>query len=178
MRDEALGESRAGDNQLRGEDVSRRVGGGLRLSRKAEDMPCVSLPSCLSRVGDDHRSLSLASEDQLPLSGVTEDRFSFSLAGDDALPLLSLLTRDEDDHLLLPSLADGHFSLSRKRDDQDSLYRVGEYLSLSRAQVDKSPVSRAGDDSLSLSLAGDDHLSLSRVGDDQVSLSREGEDHL
>lgn len=38
-RDAALGESRAGDDQRPGEEVSRREGSGLRLSRKSDDLP-------------------------------------------------------------------------------------------------------------------------------------------
>lgn len=176
--DAAFGESREGDDQRPGDEVSRRVTSGLRLSRKDDDLPMASLRSSLSRAEDDHRSLSRGGDSQLPLSWVTVGRFSLPLAGDDALSLPSLLTREGDDHLLLPNLADGHFSVSRKRVDQFSLYRDGEDLSLSRVGDDKSSVSRVGDDNLSLSLVGEDHLSLSRPGDDHLSVSRVGEDHL
>lgn len=65
----ALGESREEDDQRPGEVVSRRVGSGLRLSRKADDLPCVSLLPSLSRAeDDDHRSLSRGADNQLPLS--------------------------------------------------------------------------------------------------------------
>lgn len=177
-RDAALGESREGDDQRPGEEVSRRVTSGLRLSRKTDDLPWASLLSSLSWAEDGHRSPSRGTDNQLPLSCVTEGRFSLSLEGDEALSLPSLLSREGDDHLLLPNLAEGHLSESRKRDDQFSLYRDGEDLSLSRVGDDKSSVSRAGEENLSLSLPGEDHLSLSRPGDDHLSLSRVGEDHL
>ena len=48
MTDKTLGKSHVGDDQLQGEEMSQRVGGGLRLSRQTEDMRGVSLPSCLS----------------------------------------------------------------------------------------------------------------------------------
>lgn len=67
-RDAAVGESREGDDQRPGEVVSRRVGSGLRLSRKADDLPCVSLLPSLSRGEDDHRSLPRGADNQLPLS--------------------------------------------------------------------------------------------------------------